>query len=51
MPNALPGTIAFNGSEPATSSFGPLPPAINTVRYGGTDGTSLLLPVSAAPSP
>src|SRR5205807_1088755 len=46
MPNALPGTIAFNGSAPATSSFVPLPPATNTVRYGGGDGTTLLLPVS-----
>jgi hypothetical protein len=24
----------------------PLLPATNTVRYGGTDGTSLLLPVA-----
>jgi putative CocE/NonD family hydrolase len=46
MPNALPGTIDFNGTAPATSSFVPLPPATNTVRFGGTDGTSLLLPVS-----
>ncbi|TML00316.1 MAG: CocE/NonD family hydrolase [Actinobacteria bacterium] len=51
MPNALPGTIAFNGSEPATSSFVPLLPGTNTVRFGGTDGTSLLLPVSTDPSP
>jgi uncharacterized protein len=46
MPNALPGTIDFNGSAPATSSFAPLPPATNTVRYGGADPSSLLLPVS-----
>jgi len=51
MPNALPGTLDFNGNEPASSSFVPLTPAINTVRYGGTDGTSVLLPVSAAASP
>jgi len=25
----------------------PLPPATNTVRFGGTDGSSLLLPVSS----
>ncbi len=47
MPNALPGTIDFDGSEPAASSFESLSPATNTVRYGGTDGTSLLLPVSS----
>ena len=50
VPNALPGTIAFNGSAPATSSFVPLTPGTNTVRFGGTDGTSLLLPVSTDPS-
>lgn len=49
MPNALPGTIDFNGKAPASSSFVPLPPGTNTVRYGGTDGTSLLLPVSTGP--
>jgi predicted acyl esterase len=47
MPNALPGTLDFNGSAPATSSFAPLLPASNTVRFGGADGTSLLLPVSS----
>ena len=46
MPNALPGTIDFNGHEPAASSFMPLLPATNTVRFGGTDGSSLLLPVA-----
>jgi putative CocE/NonD family hydrolase len=51
MPNALPGTIDFNGQAPATSTFTPLAPATNTVRFGGTDGTSLGLPVSAATSP
>jgi hypothetical protein len=51
MPNALPGTFDFNGSAPATSSFVALLPATNTVRYGGTDGTSLLLPVSSGASP
>jgi uncharacterized protein len=49
MPNALPGTIDFNGAAPATSSFEPLPPATNTVRYGGADGSALLIPVSTAP--
>jgi uncharacterized protein len=47
MPNALPGTLDFNGSAPATSSFVPLLPATNTVRFGGEDGTALLLPVSS----
>jgi len=51
MPNALPGTLAFNSSEPTASSFVPLAPATNTVRYGGTDGTSLMLPVSTGLSP
>jgi predicted acyl esterase len=49
VPNALPGTIDFNGSAPATSSFVPLPPATNTLRYGGTDGSSLVIPVSTGP--
>ena len=46
MPNALPGTLDFNGREPAASSFVPLPPATNTVRFGGLDGSSLLVPVA-----
>jgi hypothetical protein len=46
LPNALPGTLDVNPSDPlAGSAFTPLPPATNTVRYGGADGTSLLLPV------
>jgi predicted acyl esterase len=51
MPNALPGTIDFNGQAPAASTFTPLAPATNTVRFGGTDGTSLRLPVSGTSSP
>jgi hypothetical protein len=51
MPNALPETIDFNGRAPAASSFTPLVSATNTVRFGGTDGTSLRLPVSGASSP
>ena len=51
MPNALPGTIDFNGQAPAASTFTPLAPATNTVRFGGADGTSLRLPVSEATSP
>jgi putative CocE/NonD family hydrolase len=47
MPNALPGTLDFNSSAPAASSFVPLPPATNTVRYGGEDGTSLTLPIAS----
>jgi uncharacterized protein len=46
LPNALPGTLDVNPSASlAGSPFTPLPPATNTVRYGGADGTSLLLPV------
>jgi putative CocE/NonD family hydrolase len=47
MPNALPATIGFNGASPASSTVVPLSPATNTVRFGGTDGTGLLLPISA----
>jgi uncharacterized protein len=47
MPNALPGTLDFNGSAPATSTFVPLLPATNTVRLGGEDGTSLTLPIAS----
>lgn len=45
VPNALPGTLELDPSDPAASPFTPLPPATNTVRLGGRDGTSLLLPV------
>jgi len=45
LPNALPGTLALDPSDPAASPFTPLPPATNTVRFGGRDGTSVLLPV------
>jgi hypothetical protein len=51
MPNALPGTIDLDSQAPAASSFTPLAPATNTVRFGGTDGTALRLPVSGASSP
>jgi putative CocE/NonD family hydrolase len=44
LPNALPGTLDLNPSDPA-NAFTPLPPAFNTVRFGGRDGSSLLLPV------
>jgi predicted acyl esterase len=45
MPNALPATIDFNGAAPANSTVVPLPPATNTVRFGGPDGSSLMLPI------
>ena len=45
LPNALPGTLDLNPSDPTTPPFTPLPPATNTIRLGGRDGTSLLLPV------
>ena len=50
MPNALPGTIDFNASAPASSTFVPLAPATNTVLFGGKHGTSLLLPISSEAS-
>jgi hypothetical protein len=51
MPNALPATLTFDGSSPASSSFVPLSPATNTVRYGGSDATTLRLPISTQQSP
>jgi putative CocE/NonD family hydrolase len=51
LPNALPGTLDLNAADPAASTFVPLPPATNTVRYGGRDGTYLWLPVLGAAKP
>lgn len=48
MPNALPATLDFDASSPAGSSVVALLPATNTVRLGGTDPTTLRLPISAA---
>jgi predicted acyl esterase len=45
LPNALPGTLHLDLSNPTAPPFTPLPPATNTIRLGGRDGTSLLLPV------
>lgn len=45
LPNGLPGTVYLDTSDPTTPVFTPLVPAVNTVRFGGPDGTSLLLPV------
>jgi uncharacterized protein len=50
FPNALPGTLQYDYADPAASTLTPLPPAFNTVRYGGTDGTTLTLPVYDAGS-
>lgn len=47
LPNGLPGTLDLNLSDPAASPFVPIPPATNTVRFGGADGSSVLLPVHA----
>lgn len=44
LPNALPGTLDLDPADPS-KLFTPLPPATNTVRLGGRDATSLLLPV------
>ncbi len=43
LPNALPGTLDLNPSDPS-KIFTPLPPATNTVRLGGHNGTALFLP-------
>jgi uncharacterized protein len=51
LPNALPGTLYLDPSDPAQPVFTPLAPAVNTVRFGGADGTSLLLPVFGATVP
>ncbi len=51
LPNALPGTLSVDEANPSAAGFTPLSPATNTVRYGGADGTSLLLPVYGAPVP
>ena len=45
LPNALPGTVDVSPSDPAAPPFTPLSPATNTIRLGGHDATSLLLPV------
>jgi hypothetical protein len=45
LPNALPATIDLNTTDPAASQVVPLLPAINTVRFGGPDSTSLSLPI------
>jgi hypothetical protein len=47
LPNGLPGTLDLDPSDPA-KLFTPLPPAFNTIRFGGRDGTSLLLPAFSA---
>jgi uncharacterized membrane protein len=44
-PTRCRGTLAFNSADPAASTFVPRLPATNTVRLGGSDGSSLLLPV------
>ena len=44
LPNGAPGTVDLNPGDPS-DVFTPLSPAVNTVRFGGRDGTSLLLPV------
>jgi hypothetical protein len=51
MPNGLAATVDFNGSAPASSSVVPLAPATNTVRFGGADGSSLILPIDRSAAP
>jgi putative CocE/NonD family hydrolase len=50
LPNALPGTLTLDEADPAASGFTPIAPGTNTVRFGGADGTSLLLPVYGSAS-
>jgi putative CocE/NonD family hydrolase len=45
VPNSVPGTVFLDRGRPTAPVFTPLPPAVNTVRLGGHDGTNLLLPV------
>jgi uncharacterized protein len=49
-PNHLPGTIRIDRNDPGASQFSPLPPSVNTVKYGGPSGTSITLPVFEAQS-
>jgi hypothetical protein len=44
-PNHTPGTFTLDRDDPSRFDFRPHEPALNTVRYGGKDGSSLLLPV------
>jgi putative CocE/NonD family hydrolase len=46
-PNHMPGTLQVSRSDPSQNRFEPLAPATNTVRFGGAEGTSLLVPVYA----
>lgn len=41
LPTHLPGTIDFNAAVPSLSVIKPNPPAVNTVRYGCDDPSSL----------
>lgn len=44
-PNHLPGSVRIDRANPAASEFTPLLPSVNTVKYGGVEGTSIELPV------
>ena len=44
-PNHLPGSVRIDRANPGASEFTPLPPSVNTVKYGGVEGTSIELPV------
>jgi uncharacterized protein len=45
-PNHLPGTVRVDRANPGASTFVPLAPSVNTVRYGGAEGSSVVLPVN-----
>ena len=44
-PNHTPGTFTLDKDDPSRFEFRPNQPAVNTIRYGGADGSSVLLPV------
>jgi uncharacterized protein len=44
-PNHTPGAFTLDRDDPSRFEFRPHEPGLNTVRYGGKDGSSLLLPV------
>jgi putative CocE/NonD family hydrolase len=44
-PNHTPGTATVDKEDPARFELRPNLPALNSVRYGGRDGSSVLLPV------
>ncbi|MGH7820736.1 MAG: hypothetical protein ACREQ9_13280, partial [Candidatus Binatia bacterium] len=44
-PNHAAGHLRIDRDDPSGNEIEPHLPSINTVRYGGSEGTSILLPV------